>query len=324
MRVLVTGANGFIGVALCRELIARGYQVRRAVRNVPPEANAINTVAVGEVDHTTVWHPAFEDIEVIVHLVGYTHRASTDPDQLDVFRKVNVVGTEHLAREAPAAGVRRLVYLSSVKVNGEETTVSPFTEAQASDPEDPYGVSKREAEEVLFRVSSETGLEVSVIRPPLVYGPGVKGNFRRLLEWIDRGLPVPVPVVGNRRSLVSVENLVALIIKCMEHPRAAGEVFLVADGEDVSTTDLVRKLAGALGRPARVLPLPSRLARSVARLAGKEETVRRLFGSLQVDCNKAQALLGWGPTESLDQGIARTAAWFRSVRSGRSATVSGM
>ena len=311
MRVLVTGADGFVGAALCRSLLAHGYEVRAAVREVKGTPRA-DVVAVGGTDGRTFWTPALQDVSVVVHLVGVAHRSPTST--LDVFQRVNVDGSVNLARQAAAAGVRRLVYLSSVKAQGEQTGHTRFTEAHEPRPEDAYGASKLAAERGLLGVAQDTGLEIVIIRPPLVYGPGVKGNVLKLLKWIDRRLPVLVSSRGNRRSLVGLGNLISLIMSCIDHPRAAGEVFLVSDNEDLSTEDLVRRFAARLGRRPCLIPVSLGLAVWLARLLKQEGQIRRLFGSLMVDSAKARNLLGWKPVVSVDEEIERTAVWFRSVQ----------
>lgn len=308
MRVLVTGANGFIGSALCPALATAGYEVCRAVRQGTGGLQK-DSVEVGGIHGDTEWQAALDGVGVVVHLAGFAHRQAPS---VELLRKVNVLGTERLARQAAALGVKRLLYLSSIKVNGEETE-RPFTEADDPNPEDAYGKSKLEAERVLQGVAAETGLEVTIIRPPLVYGPEVKGNLLRLLSWIDRGLPSPVPTTENRRTLVGVDNLVELLLSCLEHPRAAGEVFLAGDDEDISTRRLVHLLAALLGRRERVIALPPAAVRPLARLTGQQEFVRRLFGSLQVDSNKARRLLGWRPKLTVEKGLEQMVGWYRST-----------
>ena len=219
----------------------------------------------------------------------------TANDPLAAFRRVNTLGTERLARQAAAAGVRRFVYVSSIQVNGNRTTGSAFSECDVPKPHDPYAVSKWEAEQALYRVSAQTGLEMVVVRPPLVYGPGVKGNFLRLLQVIEHGLPLPLASVKNQRSLIGVRNLVDFLTLCVQYPAAAGETFLIADGEDVSTPELIRRLAQAMGRSARLWPCPVGPMRLAARAAGKESAIERLCGSLTVDSAKARTLLSWTP-----------------------------
>jgi len=228
---------------------------------------------------------------------------------LEEYRRVNVHGTEALARAAAEQGVRRMVFVSTAKVNGESTSGRPFTEGYPPDPEDPYAVSKCEAEEALRSVAAKTGLEVAIIRPPLVYGPGVRANFLRLMRLVERGIPLPLPDT-NRRSLIGVENLADFLALCASHPGAANQTFMVSDGEDVSTRELVSRLAQHLGRSARFLPVPEFAIRLAARLTGNEAAVKRLLGSFTVSSDKARQMLAWTPPVTLDCGLAATARWY--------------
>ena len=233
----------------------------------------------------------------------------TDGDPLAAYRVVNTEGTINLARQAAAAGVRRFVFISSVKVNGEETSPGqPFTEEDEPAPLDPYGISKLEAEQGLRDLATATGMEVVIIRPPLVYGPGVKANFLTMMRWLNKGVPLPFGALDNRRSLVALDNLVDFIITCIDHPAAAKQTFLVADGEDLSTTELLRRVGRAMGKPVRLIPVPMGLLQAGARLLGKQEMARRLCGSLQVDITKARTLLGWKPPVAVDEGLRRAVA----------------
>ena len=307
--VLVTGANGFIGRALCDVLAASGRRARKAVR--VPVASLPDAMAVGDIGADTDWRAALKGVSTVVHLAARTHvlrETATDP--LAQYRKINVSGTERLARSAAAGGVLRLVFVSSVKVNGERTEVRPFTEDGAPCPEDAYGVSKWEAEQALSRIAAETGLEVVVLRPPLVYGPGVKGNFLRLMNLVARGVPLPLGAVDNRRSFIYTGNLTGAIVKALDAPQAAGRTYLVSDGEDVSTPDLVRGLARALGVKPRLLSLPLAALGLGATLAGKHAEFARLTGSLQVDSSRIRRELGWEPRYSLARGLKETARWY--------------
>jgi nucleoside-diphosphate-sugar epimerase len=232
--------------------------------------------------------------------------SETAANPLDAYREVNVEGTRRLAEQAAAAGVRRFVFLSSVKVNGEETTShSPFRADDPPAPKDAYGQSKWEAEEALVEIAERTGMEVVIIRPPLVYGPGVKGNFASMMKWVAKGVPLPLGAIDNRRSLVALDNLVDLITVCIDHPAAANQVFLAGDGEDLSTTELLRRVGKAMGRPARLLPVPTGLLRLGAAMLGKGDMARRLLGSLQVDISRTRDVLGWEPPVSVDEGLRR-------------------
>ena len=314
MAILVTGASGFVGQALCRALIKRGYAVRGAVRQeaavLPP---GIEKIVVGPIDGNTDWSDALQGIDIAIHLaarVHVMHEKSSDP--LSEFRKVNVEGTGRLAKSAAAAGVRRLVYVSSIKVNGEATRDKPFSEKDEPHPQDPYGISKREAEQALQKISVETGLEVVIVRPPLVYGPGVGGNFIRMLGWIKKGIPLPLGSVKNRRSMVYVENLADALIRCATHPEAANETFLASDAETVSTPELIRKLSEKMGVKPTLFALPLPLLRLLGKLAGKSAEIERLAGSLEIDSSGIREKLGWQPPFGTDEGLAETARWFNS------------
>lgn len=311
-RILVTGAAGFVGRALCRELIARGEKVRAAVRRPGNVPMGYELAMVGDIGAATDWSAALDGVNAIVHLAARVHvMHDTVADPLALFREVNVAGTERLARAAAAAGVRRFVYLSSVKVNGETTSERPFNEKDLPHPQDAYAISKWEAEQALTRIAAETGLEIVILRPPLVYGPGVAANFLSLLRWVERGVPLPLASLQNQRSLIYLDNLVGAIKACLEHPAAAGQTFMVSDGEAVSTPRLVRLLAQGLLRPPHLFPVPLFLLRLVAIMTGTSAQVDRLSGSLAVDNKKIHEMLGWVPPCSLEEGLVRTAAWFR-------------
>ncbi len=314
INVLVTGASGFIGSSLLSCLsIKEGIRVSGAFRhqfsNIPP---GIQTFQVGDLGDNTNWKPALNNIGVVVHTAARVHvlnDAASDP--LIEFRKVNVEGTLNLARQALVAGVKRFIFISSIKVNGESTTPGElYTADDQPNPVDPYGFSKWESEIGLCRLVKESGLEVVIIRPPLVYGPGVKANFRRMMRWLDKGVPLPLGNIQNRRSLVALDNLVDLILTCVEHPAAANQIFLAGDGEDLSTTELLKRIGDVLGKPARLLPCPSRLLTLIATLLGKQDVAQRLCGSLQVDITKARDLLGWEPPVSVEEGLRKVAEDF--------------
>lgn len=312
-RVLVTGATGFVGECLHSELLRRGYRVRAAVRQESPALRQAGReqVVVGPIDDATDWQAALSGVQCVVHLAARVHvMRETAGDPRAAFRQVNVAGTERLARQAAAAGVRRMVYISSIKVNGERTGIRPFTEADVPQPEGPYAQSKLEAEQALQRIAAATGLETVILRPPLVYGPKVKGNLRTLLRAVQLGLPLPLGRCENRRSLLGLTNFVDLIALCVGHPAAADQVFVAADDEDLSTPELIRRLAGLLHRPARLLPIPASWLRTAARLLGRQSVYERLCGSLRVDASKARSVLGWRPVCTVDAELARTAAWY--------------
>lgn len=318
MRYLVTGANGFVGSALVQACHDRGIGVRAAVRDGTKRAPSISEVAsVGQVDGDTDWSKALRDVDVVIHAAARVHiMQDNSGNPLSEFRRTNVDGSVNLARQAAASGVRRLVFLSSVKVNGEHTDGRlPFSEEGVASPEDAYGISKHEAELGLRQVSSETDLEVVIIRPPLVYGPGVKGNFRNLLRVADTVLPLPFGAIHNRRSMVYLGNLVDFTLKAAEHPLAANQTFLISDGEDLSTTELFQLARRGLGRPSRLIPVPPSLFRVLGKLARKNDVVGRLLGSLQVDSTKAHQLLRWTAPFSSKYGLSDTTHWFRKNES---------
>ncbi len=311
--VLVTGANGFVGRALCAELLKRKYSVRSVVRASSSwNGDACEIVRVSGIDRATEWADAMKGIETVIHLAARMHVMSdTAADPLAEFRHVNTAGTKHLARCAAANGVRRMVYVSSIKVNGKATHGDrKYTETDAPAPQDSYGASKLEAEQALLRVAGETGLEVVIVRPPLIYGPGVKGNFAQMLGAVAKGAPLPFASAHNRRSLIYVGNLVDALIACATHPAAAGQTYLVCDGEDISTPDLLRRLAAAMNVPARLFRCPPALLQLAGKLAGKSQKLERLLGSLQVDGGKIRRDLNWTPPCSLQQGLQATAEWY--------------
>lgn len=311
MTVLVTGASGFVGRAVWLRLngmsgVTAVGSVRRAGVFAEPGASP---VTVGALSAQTDWSAALAGVHAVVHTAARVHvmqEAATDP--LEEFRRVNVQGTLNLARQAAAVGARRFVFVSSIKVNGEATQLGrPFTADDAPAPLDAYGVSKMEAEQGLREIALQTGMEVVIIRPPLVYGPGVKANFAAMMRWLRRGVPLPLGAIHNQRSLVALDNLVDLIVTCLTHPAAANQTFLVSDGEDVSTTELLRRMGQAMGRPARLVPVPAGLLKLAATMVGKRDVAQRLCGSLQVDIGKTRRLLDWTPPLSLDQGLRKAA-----------------
>jgi nucleoside-diphosphate-sugar epimerase len=317
-RILVTGGTGFVGRHLCRYLVEGGKSVRAAYRGssgADSLSSMVELVSVGDIGPSTDWKAALDDVDAIIHLAGRVHvmqESATDP--LAAFRTVNVYGSENLARQAAERGVRRLVYVSSVKVNGEHTEDRvPYVETDEPEPQDPYGQSKLEAERSLFGVANQSGIEVVAVRPPLVLGPGVSGNVLRLLKLIDKGFPLPFGRTGNQRSMIGVTNLCNFLVHCIDHPAASGQVFLVSDGKDLSTTALVRLMGKALAHRAMLFPLPARLVQILAKAAGQEALWLRLFGSLQVDIGKAKAQLGWEPIISSEEEIERMANWFRQA-----------
>jgi nucleoside-diphosphate-sugar epimerase len=317
--VLVTGANGFVGRAVRQALSAAEVPLRSVVRDrgsLPGTLPGEEVVVAGDLGPETDWERALNGTDAVVHLAARVHvlkESSEDP--YAEFHKTNVLGARRLAREASAAGVKRLVYVSSVKANGEATSPDrPFTENDEPAPQDDYGRSKLEAERVLGTVAEETGLEVVVLRPPLVYGPGVKANFLRLLRLVDLGVPLPFGAVRNRRSLVYVGNLADAVLTCLRCPEAAGETFLVSDGEDASTAELMRRIAHSLRRPVRLLPVPPGLMWAAARTAGAASVAESVLGSLAVDSSRIRDRLRWAPPYSMGEGLEHTARWYRTAK----------
>jgi len=311
MRVLVTGADGFVGKRLCNYLEDKELDVARAVRQA--DCTLRNTYTVGSIGPDTNWEIAVKGVDVVVHLAARVHVMEDNTNEpLAEYRCVNVDGTGKLALAAVGAGVRRFIYVSSIKVNGEATFGRAFTASDTPHPVDDYARSKLEAEECLRRIAADTGLEVVIVRPPLVYGPDVKANFLRLLIWVDRGVPFPFLRVANSRSLVALDNLVDLLTLCVTHPQAAGKVLLVSDDEDVSTPELIRRIAGHMGKRVRVVAFPVNLLQGVARLFGKHAVVERLTGSLQLDISDTREALNWRPPVMLDEALRETVTWYQA------------
>jgi UDP-glucose 4-epimerase len=306
--ILVTGAGGFVGTAVVSELARQGISYR-AVTRAPREG----CFAVGNIGPRTDWTAALDGVDAIIHLASRAHVTNeTVADPTAQFRTANLDSTLNLARQATKAGVRRFVFISSIKVNGEATQPGrPFTAEDPPNPQNPYAQSKLDAEQGLFALSEKSGLEVTVIRPPLVYGPGVKANFATMMDWVNRGIPLPLGSVHNRRSFVFVANLADLIVLAASHPNAAGQVFLVSDGEDISTTELFKMMAQALGRPSLIMPLPASLVTLAAAAIGRGALATRLTDSLQLDFTKTRALLGWVPRKSVSEGLWQTARCFQ-------------
>jgi nucleoside-diphosphate-sugar epimerase len=317
-RVLVTGANGFIGRALCARLAAAGMEVAGAVRkdhSSEVRDFGARPVVIGDLGSQTDWMVALTGMDCVVHLaarVHVMHEVQSDP--LAAFREVNTFGAARLATQAVAAGVRRLVYVSTIKVSGEYTRDKKFSEQDQPQPSDPYAISKWEAEQALHKLAVQTGLEIVVVRPPLVYGPGVKGNFYSLLRLVDLGLPLPLGRCRNQRSLVGLTNLVDLLAQCVAHPAATGQIFLAADSEDLSTPELLRRVALAFGKRESLLPVPTGLLQFAARLVGRAGIYERLCGSLQVDAGNTQRVLGWVPPRTVNDELMRTVQWYLSKK----------
>jgi len=310
MKLLVTGANGFVGHSLCNALQRAGHAVAAGVRRTQGLAGE---VVLPSLEDSAAWEASQVPLpyDVVVHLaarVHVMHEQVSDPSSL--YRSANATTTMALARASARAGVRRLVFLSSIKVHGECTSTGTYFVASGpTAPQDPYGISKMEAEQGLRQIAEETGMEVVIVRPPLVYGPRVKANFASLMRAVQRGLPLPLAsVTHNRRSFVALDNLVDLLITCIDHPAAANQTFLVSDGEDLSTTDLLRRLGHAMEKPARLFPVPPSLLQLGANLLGKGDMAQRLLGNLQVDISHTRNTLNWSPPISVDEGLRRAVA----------------
>jgi nucleoside-diphosphate-sugar epimerase len=315
-KILVTGANGFVGTALINKLIAEEWTVTGAVRSESDlrDVGGVSIFEIGNIDENTDWKTALRGIEAVVHTAARVHVMKDTPaDPLKAYRSVNVHGTIQLARQAAASGVRRFVFISTIKVNGEENTAA-YKETDKPAPIDPYGISKLQAEKELLKLTCQTGLEVVVLRPPLIYGPGVRANFLKLLQAVDSGLPIPLASINNRRSMIYIENFVDAIVLCLRHPKAAGQTFLVSDGENHSTPDLIRRIAAALGRSPRLIHFSPKILQYLARVIGKGQVVDRLIGSLTVDDTKIRHYLGWRPPFTIECGLEKTVAWYKKVR----------
>ncbi|MRI34314.1 nucleoside-diphosphate sugar epimerase [Endozoicomonas sp. OPT23] len=305
--ILITGATGFVGKALLDQLLCNDqFEVSAALRS----ANSLDYCkahVVGDLNGETVWTEALTGQQVVIHTAARAHIMKDEvEDPLAEYRQVNVEGTLNLARQAAMAGVKRFIFISSIKVNGEQTgNGQSFGADDLPSPGDAYGVSKWEAEQGLKKLAIETGIEVVIIRPPLVYGPGAKGNFSSMVKLVGSGVPLPLGAIHNQRSLVALDNLIDLIITCVDHPAATNQTFIAGDGQDLSTTDLLSSVSKAMGRPSRLVAVPSSLLMLGATILGKKAMAQRLLGSLQVDIAKTQSLLGWVPPLSVDEGLRR-------------------
>lgn len=314
-QIILTGATGFVGGAILNRLQReQKYPVTAVVRGGSAlQVSAVPVIRINTFDGDTQWQNHLESADVIIHSAARVHVMNdVESDPLAAFRKINVEGTLNLARQAAASGVRRFIFVSSIKVNGEGTqSGEAYTADDVPAPADPYGISKMEAEQGLLQLATQTGMEVVIVRPVLVYGPGVKANFQSMMRWLSKGVPLPFGAIHNRRSLVALDNLVDLLLTCITHPAAANQTFLVSDGDDLSTTALLSKMARALQKPARLIPVPSWMLKTGAALLGKKALSQRLCGSLQVDISKTRTLLGWTPPVSVDQALMATALHFK-------------
>ncbi|MCP4650717.1 MAG: SDR family oxidoreductase [PVC group bacterium] len=314
-KILVTGATGFIGRAVCVKLLENGWKFKAVVRkdfNPSVLPTGIEKVYIESIENYNFCDKDFSEVEAVIHLAARVHMINDKAvAPLDAFRKVNVLGTKRLALAAAKAGVKRFIFLSSVKVNGE-TTVRPYTEKDKPDPQDAYGVSKKEAEDALADMAAETGMQIVIIRPPLVYGLGVKANFRSLIKITKAGIPLPFKNIYNKRSFVYLGNLADAIIICIDHIRAAGETFLISDGEDVSVAELINKIAIAMNRKPALFSFNQGILRSFCKVIGKSEELEKLAGSLLVDSSKMRNILGWTPPFSLEEGLKETVKPYKS------------
>ena len=312
-KVLITGASGFIGRALCAKILAEGWQVRGTFRSESDGSrlpDGVDAVSIASIDSNTKWDDALAGIDTVVHLAARVHiMDDTCSDPIAEYRKINVEGTKCLAVAAANAGVKRFIFISSIKVNGEGRA-SAYTEDDDEAPVDPYGLSKWNAEQELRKIADKTGIEVVILRPPLVYGPGVKANFLRLFKIVKRGIPLPLSSIKNQRSFIYLGNLIDGIITCINHTEAAGNTFLVCDEESISTPGLIRKIALALEKPALLFPISPFLMRLAGKLLGKSAAIDRLLGSLTIDSNRISEKLEWKPPYTMDQGIRETAKWY--------------
>jgi nucleoside-diphosphate-sugar epimerase len=307
MNALVTGANGFVGKAVMAHLKSLSCQVVGGVRHTIADRGFLTTPAL---EPQSDWSEVLRDIKWIVHCAGRAHvSAGNSIESTAEFYRVNAAGTLNLAQQAATSGVKRLVFISSIGVNGQAST-QPFRETDQPNPREVYAKSKFEAEQGLRNIAAQGNMEVTIIRPPLIYGPAAPGNFGRLVEILHRGIPLPFGAIHNKRSLIGIDNLIDLIAKCLFHPAAANQTFLASDGEDLSTTDLMRRIGLALDKPVRLLPVPVPLLMVAASIVGKRELAEKICNSLQIDISKVSKLIGWNPPISVDEGLRRVARQF--------------
>lgn len=316
MHIAITGANGFLGKALVAATATNQEHVVAALvrRQSAHQHPGAKYTVIGDISPITNWLPSLLNVDVVIHTAARVHIIQDSMlDPLNEYRQANVVSALNLAHQAAQSGIKRFIYISSIKANGEHTSAgSPFFADSTPNPIDPYGVSKLEAEIGLYAIGRKTGMEIVCIRPPLVYGPGVKGNFLKMLRYLSQGVPLPIGAITNLRSFVACDNLVDLIITCCDHAAAANQTFLVSDDEDVSTKELFGRLGAALNKPARILSFPPTFLWWGARITGKKNLAHRLFGNLQIDILKTKNLLDWSPPVSMDKGLKLTADWFKS------------
>ncbi len=316
VNLLVTGGSGFVGQALLRLLTSKNISFKSAIRNASSAPVKSRDIVVGSIDDATDWSASLKNVDVVVHLAARAHIMNDETaDPVAEYRRVNTGGTLNLARQAADLGVRRFIFVSSVKVYGESTTgIPPYSEQFALPTEDPYGLSKKEAEVKLKALGEQSGMEVVIIQPPLVYGVGVKANFLNLIKMADTSLPLPFRAINNHRSMVYLGNLIDFIVHCLDHPAAANETFLISDGEDLSLSDLVSVIRKHLGRQSHLFSVPPYIFRALGSLTGKSGVIDRLIGDLQIDSSKARKLLGWQPPFSVEQGISETVTGYLKSR----------
>lgn len=313
-KILITGATGFVGRALFENLKSKKkYLIHLSTRTYQEKLfEGAKVFNIGEIDSYTNWKDALDGVDCIVHCAARAHmKEKQQTDSLNAYRRINVDGTRNLAKQAAETGIKRFIFLSSIKVNGERTQAfKSFKYNDISLPEDAYGISKWEAEQVLLEISKQTGLEVVIIRPPLVYGEGVKGNFLRLLDIVYKQIPLPFARINNLRSFIALDNLIDLVICCIDHPKAGGKTFLVSDDEDLSTPNLIKKLSKFMNKTPRLFPIPETIIKFMASILGKSLEAKRLIGSLRVDNSYTREILGWSPPLSLDEGLKKTVYWY--------------
>jgi nucleoside-diphosphate-sugar epimerase len=303
-KILVTGANGFVGKVLIKRLSQDGHLVRALLRKKIQVPYSNETFLIPSINAKTNWTKLLKDRDVVVHLLARVHIMDDKAaDPLREFRNINVDVTIALAKEAARQGIKRFIFLSSVKVNGESTFDRPFTETNLAHPEDAYAISKWDAEEALRQIAKETGMEIVIIRSPLVYGPNVKANFLKMMQYVKRGIPLPLGSIQNKRSLIGIDNLVDFITTTISHPKAANQTFLISDDEDISTTDLLRRIGECMENPARLIPIPPKILSFLFKIIGRQDFGDRLLGSLEVDITKAKKLLAWSPPLTLNEGL---------------------
>ena len=307
--LLITGANGFIGRALISKLaLQTNYFIRASVRKKTIQfPRQIEVFENMEASGNTNWTDALRGVDIVIHLLARVHVMDEEAaDPLLEFRNINVNATIALAKLAAKQGIKRFIFLSTVKVNGESTSNKPFSEFDLPHPQDAYAISKWEAEEALKKISKDTGMELVIIRSPLVYGPNLKANFLKMMQFIKRGIPLPLGAIQNKRSLISIDNLVDFITTAISHPKAAHQTFLISDDEDISTTDLLRRIGKHIGKPVRLIPLHPKILSFLFKILGRQDFGDRLLGSLEVDITKAKKLLAWSPPKTLDEGLRAT------------------